>query len=88
MEDAHIKHGQNLMMMMDVDVITVSQKLGLQTVLNTWIESVFYFCFFYSLLCVMSDRGDILYMVLCRSMTTPPPAVKILCFPAERKFRE
>lgn len=46
MEDAHIKHGQNLMMMMDVDVITVNQKLGLQTVLNTWIESVSIFVFF------------------------------------------
>lgn len=44
MEDAHIKHGQNLMMM--VDVITVNQKLGLQTVLNTWIESVSIFVFF------------------------------------------
>lgn len=48
---------------MDVDVITVSQKLGLQIVLNTWIESVFYFCFFFLLfaLCDVRERGYPLY---------------------------
>lgn len=61
MEDAHIKHGQNLMMMMDVDVITVSQKLGLQTVLNTWIESVSIFVFLLFALCDVRQRGYPLY---------------------------
>lgn len=44
-EDAHIKHGQNLNN--DVDGCGCNRcELGLQTVLNTWIESVFCFCFF------------------------------------------